>query len=384
MSAKGGLVCPPVYYDIPAKENAFMDTGVRLNMPLVNMPLALRQWTDPVNLLQMFGLSMRLMVPIKYRWDMVFTANGGWAHGKRALAANFLLPIRQPEKEHFWEWFTRLGFQVETGALRGIPTEPHYIAWEGQGDTLMGSRGHCFFGWGVRSDYEARPYIEDMLEPGEETVPLRLVGDFYHLDTCLTALRPRDTLIYYPPAFSLESQNLIESLPENRLLLSAYLANCFAANSIYLDDVLLLNVPFPASEESCLLSAHGEFLTESDTRFKELDRFDRGEWEKSPRLVRKLKEQGFEYPFRDGQDGLSVGYIWLIHKLWDWSMKVVPVYTSQFELSGAGARCCVMFLDWLPEGGPKVPNSMEGPKVPSAPVVSPSTLLSLGVNGPSK
>ena len=58
MSAKGGLVCPPVYYDIPAKENAFMDTGVRLNMPLVNMPLALRQWTDPVNLLQMFGLSI--------------------------------------------------------------------------------------------------------------------------------------------------------------------------------------------------------------------------------------------------------------------------------------------------------------------------------------
>lgn len=346
MSAKGALMCPPVYYDIPAEENAFMDPGVRLDKALAH-----REWTDLFNLLGMFGLSVRLMEPIVHRWDMVFTANGGWVHGERALVANFRLPIRRPEKEHFWEWFKRLGFKVETGTLRGIPTEPQYIPWEGQGDTLMGNMGHCYLGWGIRSNYEAKPYVEDMLKPGEKVIALELVSFFYHLDTCLTALRPRNTVIYYPPAFSAASQQVLEALQQNRVILSPYLANSFAANSIYLSDVFLLNVPFPVSEESRLLSAHGKFLTENDVRFRELERFDGGDWEKCARLVGKLRKQGVEYPFRAEAGDQHAGYVWFVRQLWALGMKIVPVYTSQFELSGAGARCGVMFLDWLPEGG---------------------------------
>lgn len=347
MSAKGALLCVPVYYDIPAAENPHMSVDVK-----IDGLLALREHTDLINLLQMFGLSVRLMPPRKNQWDGVFKANIGWSHGRRALVANFRQPIRRPEKADAYEWFKRLGFDPELGTLRSIPTEPDYIAWEGQGDTLMGGKNLGFFTYGIRTDYAARPYIEDMLEPHEKLMDLRLVNPyFYHGDTCINTFRPLELFIYYPGAFSKDSQRKIGGLPLDLIELSPFLANCFAANSIYLEKVFLLNVPFPASEESRLLSAQGKFLDEKDCRFRELVALDRNGWRRHASLVKKLKSQGVSNPFMARMYGSSVrcGYEWFIHQLWDRGAEIVPAYMSQFEPSGAGARCCVLLLDWLLE-----------------------------------
>ncbi|MBI2462777.1 MAG: hypothetical protein HYV65_00900 [Candidatus Spechtbacteria bacterium] len=343
MSAVGALVCLTGEYDIPAIENGHMNPDEE-----IDKRLAMREWTDLVNLLQMFGLSVRLMCPRENGWDNVFAANGGWAHGDRALLANFRQPIRRPEQPVFRDWFERLGFDRASGKLRLLPPD---IFWEGQGDTLVGGSRHVFLGYGMRSSDEAAPYIQDMLEQDEVLVLLHLVSNyFYHLDTAANALKPRNAFIYYPPAFAQESRDKIRSLPMQLMALSPFLANCFVANSIYIDDVYLLNVPFNASEESRLLSAKGQFIAENDPRFRELMSFDRGDWKNNAHLVNKMKKQGIRHPFRvEGLDmNTKAGYVWFIRELWKLGMKVIPMYTSQFEPSGAGGRCCVMFLDWLP------------------------------------
>lgn len=345
MSARGALLCSPVYYDLAAKENEFMDLDFK-----IDRQLALREHTDLENTLQRSGLSVYRIAPWKYGWSSTFTANIGFSHGEKALLANFRNPLRQPEEEYAWEWFQRLGFDPKRGMLRRLPTESKRIYYEGQGDTLMGGKNKCFFTWGPRSDYEAKYYVQDMLLPHEELIDLHLISDFYHGDTCMNTFKPLELFIYYPAAFSEDSRKKIENLPLNQIELSPYLANCLVANSIYIGDTFLLNVPFPASEESRLLSAWGRPLAESDPRFHELVAFDRGAWEKHALLVAKLKKQKcIRGVFRTAARGPAVrcGYEWFIRQLWDRGAQIIPVYMSQVEPSGAGARCCVLFLDWL-------------------------------------
>jgi len=347
MSAKGALLGSPVYYDLAAKENEFMDLNSKIE---IDRQLVLEENTDFGNMIQRLSLPVYHMAPWKYGWSSMFLANIGFSHGEKALLANFRNPLRQPEEEYAWEWFQRLGFDPKKGMLRRLPTEPKRICYEGQGDTLMGGKNKCFFTYGPRSDYEAKYYVQDMLYSYEELIDLELTSYFYHGDTCLNTFRPLELFIYYPGAFSEDSRRKIENLPLDLIELSPYLANCFVANSVYIDSTFLINVPFNASEESRLLSAWGRPLEESDPRFRELVAFDRGAWKKHALLVAKLKKQKcIRGAFRTATHGPAVrcGYEWFIRQLWDRGAQIIPVYMSQVEPSGAGARCCVLFLDWL-------------------------------------
>lgn len=353
MSAKGALVRVPAYYGkMPAKENAGMKEGVK-----IDKPLALREHTDLINLLQMEGLSVRLIPPKPHLLSGVFVANIGWQHGDKALVSNFRNGTRDPERDDAYEWFQRLGFDPQKGMLRTLPTEPEEIIWEGQGDTLVGGKGHVFFTYGIRSDYAAKYYLQDMLNPDEKLVELELQNQFfYHGDTCVNTFKTFNLFIYYPAAFSNAALSTIENLPLDLIELSPFLANCLAANSIYIGKTFILNVPFDACEESRIKSARGEAMTENDVRFRELVEFEKRGWQNQELLTWKLTEQKIKNPFRTGRYGRTqkCGYTWLIRQLWDRGAEIIPGYMSQFEPHDAGLRCCVLFLDWLLEN----PNSV--------------------------
>lgn len=336
---KRGLMCAPCYYDIPAAENPHM-TG---KQP-INQELALREWTDEANGLQHLALPIDFMPPVPERWDMPFTANGGYAHNGKALLSNFYWPIRRGEKKHFRAALMRMGFSPETGTLRELPDS---ITWEGQGDVLDGPQGMIFHGWGFRSDREALPYVKDLLLPYEKLVPLHLVNpEFYHLDTCAMPIPARNALVFYPKAFDSDTLKKIQSLQLDRIELSSYLAYCFVANSPVLGDTVLLNVPFVPTSECRDLSVRGVFLTEKDPRFEHLFSIDNGAWQDNKELAAKMwaGARGIHPFYLEGQKEYKADYIWFVRQLWLRNLNVVPIYTSQFMPSGAGARCCVMLF----------------------------------------
>ena len=74
------------------------------------------------------------------------------------------------------------------------------------------------------------------------TVSLELVDPrFYHLDTCLCVLSSGD-ILYYPPAFSKQSREMIQELVDKDRLIEASAADAehLAVNSVCLGDQVVV------------------------------------------------------------------------------------------------------------------------------------------------
>lgn len=300
------LMCPPDHYEIPAIENPHMNVD---QQPDKNK--AARQWAVIRNSYQRLGLNVFEMDAQPRFWDMIFTANGAWGRNREMVLANFRQPIRRAESVHFKSWLERL----ECTVLE-LPPD---VFFEGQGDVIS-LHNTFLFGAGVRSSPEAREYVRRLLSLDRPITPLDLVNpDFYHLDTCCMSLRGTDTegLVYYPEAFSDTSQQLLKELDvEKKFEVSEALAQCFVCNSVFISNTVLLNVPFADySDDAFELSARGELMeADEDPRFREMIQHQPDYAD----LITFLRELGYS---------------------------ILPVYTSEYLLSGAGVRCLTLFLD---------------------------------------
>lgn len=126
--------------------------------------------------------------------DMVFSANFGFPKGNLFILSNFKYPQRKKEADHAKNFFEKLGFSVNS--------LPPNIAFEGQGD-LLTVNGDCFFGWGKRSDQEAKDYLSRLLKL--DLIELKLTNPYYyHLDTCFAPLDEK-TVVINPESFDDES-----------------------------------------------------------------------------------------------------------------------------------------------------------------------------------
>ena len=125
--------------------------------------------------------------------DMVYAANFGFPIGDTFIKSNFKYPQRAREAEVSKQYFETLGMQVQE--------LPESVNWEGQGD-LLTSKGRFFLGWGKRSDYESKKYLEKIL--GTEIIDFELINPYYyHLDTCFAVL-DEDTVAINPVSFKPE------------------------------------------------------------------------------------------------------------------------------------------------------------------------------------
>lgn len=297
------LMCPPTYYGIPAIENPSMDPNEQ-----PDMAKAWRQWITVANLYERLGMNVYLIEPQERMWDLVFTANGAWGRNGRFVLSNFRQPIRRAERPHYREWLTnRLGYK--TFEL------PEQVFSEGQGDAIS-LKDLYLFGYGFRSSPEAMEYVRELLRLEKPCMQVRLVDPtFYHLDTCAMSFPTKDVLMYYPGAFDEESLAKLRKLPIKRKEVSKKLAECFVCNSVYVGNTILVNVPFrDISEKSMILSARGVLLSKSDFRYREI-------------LEREPEYQDL--------------FLWI----WRLGYEIIPVYTSEFLLSGAGVRCLTLFLE---------------------------------------
>ncbi|MDX1536052.1 MAG: arginine deiminase-related protein [Candidatus Spechtbacterales bacterium] len=309
------LMCNPVYFRIVSIDNPGMDTDTQPDLEIAQM-----QWATIHNLYTKLGLRVSVVPPHPERQDMVFTANGAWGRKRQDtgeseyILSNFRHPSRVREKEHFRRALNTYGYK--TFEL------PEHVPFEGQGDIVTTNKAYLF-GNGIRSSSEAVDYVRRMLELDKPVLPVKLVDPrFYHLDTCCMSLRgtKEDALMYVPEAFDEESLEVVRELDvSNKLEISARsaLAEAMPCNSVFVDDIVLLNVPFEHySDEAFSLSEAGEFLTDAhtDVRYKEI--------------------------LRTCED-----YIDVMRFLWEMGYEIIPVYTSEFKKSGGGVRCLTLFLD---------------------------------------
>ena len=249
-------MCAPEHYGVEYVINPWMAGNVHR----VAQANALRQWEALRGHLEELA-EIELVKPAPGLPDMVFTANGAFVLGKKAVLSRFLFRERQGERAHFKRWLERAGFEVSD-----LPGD---VPFEGEGDALLDpERGLLWAGYGMRTDLGVHPGLAEALDL--RVVSLRLADErFYHLDTCLCPLE-RGYLVYYPRAFDAESILQIEQLvpAEKRIAIGDDDAAAFACNMVNIADHIILNQASPELKKRLREAGFGVIETPLDEFMK--------------------------------------------------------------------------------------------------------------------
>lgn len=213
------LLCRPNHFQIEYVINPWMKVGE------VDPGKAMSQWEALVNLYKDLHVTVSIIDQEVGLPDMVFAADQGISLGNQWLLANFRYSQRQGESTIYAKYLEDLGKEVCR-----LP-EGLYFEGGGEavwyGDTLL-------LGNGFRSSVQATDFIGNTF--GKEVLSLDLIDEqFYHLDTCLFVLN-RETIFYYPPAFTENSRKVLVGRVKNLIELSEQEVMSFAANSVVIED----------------------------------------------------------------------------------------------------------------------------------------------------
>ncbi len=223
------LLCRPTHFTVDYIINPHMKPYA------VNAAKAMKQWEALVSQLKKLGMTVDIIEQKAGMPDMVFAADQGIVQDGSVLLANFRYEQRKPERAYYREWFREHGFRLR--ALSNV------FAFEG-GDALFFNE-MLFVGTGFRASISSCEELAAKLKI--DVMPLRLVDPFYyHLDMCFLPIN-QETVFYYPPAFSENSQNLLKRLVPNLLELSIEAAEAYAANSLVSGNDIIIPTGTPTA-----------------------------------------------------------------------------------------------------------------------------------------
>jgi len=223
------LMCVPNHYRVDYVINPWMEGNVQKTSP----QHVIRQWQQLSCIIQ--ERARVEFIPSEPGWpDMVFTANAGLVSERTVVLSRFRHRERQGEEPFFRDWFEAHHYNVHE-----LPVE---LPFEGAGDALFEGDGRWLWAaYGFRTTRHSHSWLARWLDI--EVISLRLIDQrFYHLDTCLCPLSG-GYLLYYPPAFSAYSNQLIERrVPSaKRIPVGEADALAFACNAVNIGTDLILN-----------------------------------------------------------------------------------------------------------------------------------------------
>lgn len=223
------LMCSPDYFEVRYSINPWMADQIGT----VDSSRASQQWEDFHSTLKRFA-KVQIMEPQPHVPDLVFTANAGLILKNKFIPSRFRRHERRNEESCFRAWFQSRDYQVVDW--------PDSIFFEGAGDALpQPGKNLLWAANGFRTDPEAHDLLAREFQ--WRVFSLQLVdARFYHLDTCFCPLQA-GKVMYYPPAFAVESLKLIEenTAPENRIPVSDDDALHFACNAVLADGNIIMN-----------------------------------------------------------------------------------------------------------------------------------------------
>ncbi|MET8471032.1 dimethylargininase [Streptomyces sp. NPDC006422] len=211
------LMCPPAHFKVTYSINPWMDPAKP-----VDVPLAVAQWEDLRDRYRALGHTVELLDPRPGLPDMVFAANGATVVDGRVLGARFAHPQRKPEAAAHLEWFRAHGY--------ADVHEPVHVN-EGEGDFAV-TASYVLAGRGFRASPLSHGEAQECF--GRPVIGLDLVDPrFYHLDTALAVLDDaRDSVMYYPGAFSPGSRAVLRRMFPDALIASEEDAVAFGLNAV--------------------------------------------------------------------------------------------------------------------------------------------------------
>lgn len=211
-------MCRPSFFSVEYVINPWMKPGI------VDRARAEAQWEHLVREIEGQQIKVEIINQEQHLPDMVFSADQGVVVGNNVLVSNFRYPERRGERIPYLNWFTTNGF-----ATSFIPSEDYF---EGTGEAVFW-KNILFVGTGFRTSKNSCEKIAEQLNI--EVIPLELINpNFYHLDVCLLPLN-KDTVFYYPEAFSEDSKKLLNKLVPHLIPFTDAEAHGFSANSLVTD-----------------------------------------------------------------------------------------------------------------------------------------------------
>lgn len=220
------LMCPPDFYGIEYEINPWMNRGRQ-----ADNALARQQWNGLHDILTSLGVEIATLTPQAGLPDLVFTANAGLIHHRRAILSRFRHEQRQREQPVNEAWFRQAGFEVES--------LPERISFEGAGDALF-CGDTLFAGYQIRSHASGHQEVGARL--GCRVIPLPLVDNyFYHLDTCFCPVNERFA-IYFPGAFDAYGLRAVRAHVPELLEVAEPEARSFACNAVVVGTHVITNV----------------------------------------------------------------------------------------------------------------------------------------------
>lgn len=219
------LLCPANYFKIPYEINPWM----KIKNYVLEKEARL-QWRALRDIYKDISFQIEEIDPQHDFPDMVFTANGFFNIGKKALLSRFRFKERQGETKFFKNWLVEHGYEI---------IDPENVSYEGQGDTFLVAKS-IFQGWGFRSEKMILPILSNTYAD-HEIVPLHLVDNrFYHLDTCFFPVA-ENLVYYYENAFDPSSMRKIRKSFVKAIAVSDEEALSFSLNSVAADHKVVMN-----------------------------------------------------------------------------------------------------------------------------------------------
>jgi len=215
-SIKKVLMCEPLHF-------SSLDYSINpwMTFAAIDNKKALRQWKKLVKIYQDLGIQIETIEQHKKYPDMVFATDQGIIQKKTVVLSRFKHTERKGESELYEQWFRTKGY-----ATTHLPEDVYF---EGNGNALFWNDS-LFIGLGYRADEKTHKQISKIFD--QHIVPLEVVNPkFYHLDVGFFPLN-KETIFYYPPAFSEKSRGVLKKLVPNLIEFSDEEAYGFAANSI--------------------------------------------------------------------------------------------------------------------------------------------------------
>lgn len=215
------LMCRPEFFDIEYEINPWMNIRTK-----ADRKRAAAQWEGLYQTILSCGAKVDLVPPARGLPDLTFTANAGLYFRDHLILSHFKVIERQGEVAYYQAWFQQKGFDV----INRPGYDQSSAFFEGAGDALLAGE-KLFAGYGFRTEkrfYEEAAYFE-----GTQIVFCELSDPyFYHIDTCFCPLNETQA-IWYPPAFTKESQKRMENEIELFAVEEAE-AKRFGCNSVIL------------------------------------------------------------------------------------------------------------------------------------------------------
>jgi len=227
------LMCPAEHFGVLYEINPWMHREVE-----ADPERSMRQWTNVREALTTAGAEVTIVDSVDGLPDMVFTANAGLIWGERFVASRFRHAERSGEEAYFKLWARAAGFRVYE-----LPGRPFF---EGAGDALP-FRGRVLAGYRTRSEFDAHTALAKVLDV--EVLSVELVDErFYHLDLTFCPLDDAHALVV-PQAWDSYGRDVVRSLVPNPIELTPDEANAFCANSVVIDDTIVMPSSTPRLED---------------------------------------------------------------------------------------------------------------------------------------